>query len=60
MARSGVKVKNQDAVAGLELARMCGSDHARTPREGSQLRGPAARRASACTLRCSRNVDLWS
>ena len=34
MARSAVRVKNQDAVAGAEPARKCGSDHASATGEG--------------------------
>jgi hypothetical protein len=38
MARSAVKIENRDPVASAEPAQKCGSDHARTAREGSQLR----------------------
>jgi hypothetical protein len=34
MARSAVKVKNPDLVAGAEPAQKCGSDHARPAGEG--------------------------
>jgi hypothetical protein len=37
MARSAVKVKNRDLVAGAEPAQKCGSDHARAARKGSQF-----------------------
>jgi hypothetical protein len=37
MARSAVKVKNRDLVAGAEPAQKCGSDHARAAREGPQF-----------------------
>ena len=55
MARSEVKVKNQDAVADAEPAQKCGSDHACAAREGPQLR----RRRAMLTGVSPRSADRF-